>query len=540
VEEALLLLLFRGIALLFRGIFLLFKRIFELIRDAVLFLWRAQSGEMRRDPARRSAARDVPVAASSASDAGARLAKLSTALDDLARALVVEARRCAGEEGNGSLGAALSQAADRARALQGDLRRGGEAAVPQVAREAARIDAIARAIGAMAAQRRDPEGMLLLADADALAEACYRPILEYARVEDIPLTFERAVTVLGDSDLFAVLFDNPARLAPIVLPADWAVKVGWWPALVHEVGHCFFRSVVGVSPRGKRRSLDGELRRRLSLPRDGALPSGTSPLNENDVASALGAWLEEIFADAFGVMMLGPAFIQTMMWSFAGAPEQVVASQPDGGRFDEHPPAHLRVVLGCRLLARMGYSAEARHLEATWRGRHGGPSNIWLPTRNGRWIGLPEEAIVRRAEVLVMSLYEDSFTSLGGEPLRSIPGLDFGPREHQAAIEVASALLSRRPPATRDPRILISGAVQAWAREPQQGALILRGARAHIPAIEVSRRRLRLRAEAADEEALSSLDRDDGDVALLREAILLDAILRRPHAGRRRRGLGGF
>src|SRR5262249_48444612 len=149
-------------------------------------------------------------------------------------------------------------------------------------------------------------------------------------------------------------------------------------------------------------------RRRLSLPRDRALPSGTAAPTESDVASALGAWLEEIFADAFGVMMLGPAFIQTMMWSFAGPPDEIVASRPAEGRFDQHPPAHLPVVLGCRLLARMGYAAEARHLEATWRGRYGGPSRIWLPTRIGRWIGLPEEAIVSRAEVLVTSFYEDS------------------------------------------------------------------------------------------------------------------------------------
>ena len=235
-------------------------------------------------------------------------------------------------------------------------------------------------------------------------------------------------------------------------------------------------------------------------------------------------------------MMLGPAFIQTMAWSFSGTKEAVVTLAAEEGRFDEHPPAHLRVVLGCRLLARMGYATEARHLEAVWRQRHGQPQVFAVPTRSGRWIGLSEDPLLIRAEVLVTALYEESFAAFAGEPLRSIPGLDFGPREHQAAIEVATALLARRSPGTRDPRILIAGAVQAWARDPAQGALILRAARAHIPAVEASRRRLRLREEAADEEALAYLGRDDDDEAAMRDAIVLDAILRRPQPGRRRLG----
>jgi hypothetical protein len=191
------------------------------------------------------------------------------------------------------------------------------------------------------------------------------------------------------------------------------------------------------------------------------------------------------------------------------------------------------VVLGCRLLTEMGYPTEARHLEAEWRKRHGGPRQFWVPARTGRWLGILEEPLLVRAQVVVMAFYEEGFASLADEPLRSIPGLDFGPREHQAALDTAAALLSRRSPLTRDPRILIAGAVLAWAQEPKQNARILRGARAHIPAVAVSRRRLRLRAEAAeaDAEADASLEAEAG-ADVMREAILLDAILRRPHLGR--------
>ena len=266
MEEALLLLIFRLIAFIFRGIFLIFKKIFEVIRGAFRYLGRAQSGETRQDPSRLMTSRDVPLAEAKAKGGKDRVQRLTKALDDLSQGIGAEARRCGGEEGNGSLGEALSQLGERTRGLLGDLRRGGEAAAPKVAREAASVEAIAQAIGAMTAQRRKPDLLLLLGDADALGAACYRPIVEYARGEGLSLAFERTVTVLGDSDLFTVLFDNPVRIAPIVLPTDWAVQVGWWPALIHEVGHCFYRSVATTRAGKKPRSLDAELRKRLGLP----------------------------------------------------------------------------------------------------------------------------------------------------------------------------------------------------------------------------------------------------------------------------------
>jgi hypothetical protein len=532
VEElvvALIILLFKGIGLLLKGIF---DGVVRLVRAVAGVVARAQSGEARpadddglttTAPSRKAAR--APKAADRAQAAG-----LIKALDEMAHEVSAEARRCAGEEGNAELGAALAQIADGVRPLIERVRRGGDAVVNEASREGARLDAVASAITVMTSQRRDPELLLLLGDSDALAEACYRPIVEYARGAGIDLGFERAATVLGDSDLFAALAENPARLAAIVLPPNWPVEVAWWPALIHEVGHCFYRS---VSARG-RRTFDAELRGFLQLPRAGSpIPSGLSPLLESDLRSALGSWLEEMFADAFGVMMLGPAYIRTMMWSFAGTPQAVITCQPvlPDGCFDEHPPAHLRVVLGCRLLAEMGYPTEARHLEAEWRSQHGGPRQFWLPTRNGRWLGLSEEPLVMRAVVVMTAFYDESFASLGGEPLRSVPGLDFGPREHQAALDVSVALLGRRPPSTRDARVLIAGAVLAWAKQPKQGAAILRGARAHITAVEVSRRRLRLRAEAADAADEAALDAQVGE-DVIRDAILLDAILRRPQLRR--------
>lgn len=504
------------IIVIFKGIWLLITTIARAVMRAARFVRRAITGgppvEERALAEVAKPAEDAPTAA------------LAGEVDQLAQRVMSEARRSAGEEGNAHLATALSQISDQVRRLGDRLRTGGAASVNEIIPQVAVLDAVSEVIGVMTEQRRDRELLLLLGDADALAESCYRPMIEHARAEGIELTFERAPTVLGETDLFTALYDNPARVAPIVLPREWALEVAWWPALVHELGHVFYRS---VGPRGARPSLDAELRARFKLSQRISLPSGRGQLTEDDVWCAVSAWLDELFADAFGVMMLGPAFIYTMMWSFRGTPQEVITVQrTDDGKFEEHPPAHVRVVLGCRVLAEMGYQAEARHLEAHWRRQCGNPQALWFPTQVGRWAGVADAAVMGLAGAVVASFYEEGFASLGGKPLRSIPGLDFGPREHQAAIDAATDLLERRPPSTRDPRILIAGAVLAWSRAPKQGFLILRGARAHIPALDVSRRRLRLREEA--EEQLEAAESLAGTEDVLADAILLDAILRRP------------
>src|SRR6185369_13228326 len=97
----------------------------------------------------------------------------------------------------------------------------------------------------------------LLGDADALAEACYRPIVDYCDQRAIKLISDRTATAIGGDKLFILRFDDPSGLAPIVLPANWSTEIGWWPALAHEIGHDFFNSVA---------NLELELRKELRLP----------------------------------------------------------------------------------------------------------------------------------------------------------------------------------------------------------------------------------------------------------------------------------
>src|SRR6185503_2384111 len=134
--------------------------------------------------------------------------------------------------------------------------------------------------------------------------------------------------------------------------------------------------------------------------------------------------------------------------------------------YEVHPPGHVRVAAVCRLLSRMGYGALGVTLEQKWRAKHGEPRGILLPVPNG-WIRVEDEPFIERAVAITTSLYQEGFGALRGIPLASMPGFDFGPREHEAALRARDAFLADGRPAVTDARLLIAGAVLAWAERPQ-------------------------------------------------------------------------
>jgi hypothetical protein len=227
-------------------------------------------------------------------------------------------------------------------------------------------------------------------------------------------------------------------------------------------------------------------------------------------------------------MMLGPAYLHTMAAIF-GAPDQparVCAVAPNGARYEEHPPGHVRVVCAARLLGQMAYGKEGDDLERAWRQRHNQPDRLFFPATTGEWMAVADEPVIQRASAVGTALYATGLTALAGAPLRSIPGLDFGPREHARAKEVKAALAAGRRPMLRDPRLLIAGAVLAWYERTDDRARIYRVTRDCIEGISGEPRRAATAAEPA--QADQPLDAD-----VLRDAILLDLVLSPPPRLRR-------
>jgi hypothetical protein len=172
----------------------------------------------------------------------------------------------------------------------------------------------------------------------------------------------------------------------------------------------------------------------------------------------------------------------------------------------------------------MGYGAEADRLEASWRRRHGNPESVYVPLADERYISIPEEPVLSEAARVGEALYMKGLRSLREQPLRSIAGLDFGPREHEQAKRVSERLLRGRAPDVVDPRVLVAGAVLARVAVPARRGDLYTLARMAM-------------AGFVDDD-----DDDDAtpgvpvagigvvDATAVREALILDALLSPPPA----------
>ncbi len=284
-------------------------------------------------------------------------------------------------------------------------------------RELSRDELLYEIVEVMVGERRTDGLDELLRDTDALAIASYAPIVEYCGRRGIALSSDRAATIVGGDKLFLLSVDDPTGLAAIVLPDAFNSELIWWPAIAHEIAHDFYRSV---------RGLPEELARAVSLAGDTRLmaytPNRQQLLNQlvEVPTRATTAWREELFADAFGTMMLGPAYVLTMSQLFADTAQPTrtqamgIDKRSGAPRYEEHPPGHVRVVVACRLLARMGYGLEADRYEGAWRKRHGDPESIYVPLADDRYLTLPEEPILGRAEEVGTALYMTGSPCLRG------------------------------------------------------------------------------------------------------------------------------
>ncbi|WP_437499752.1 hypothetical protein [Sorangium sp. So ce1099] len=389
------------------------------------------------------------------------------------------------------------------------------------------IELVLAEIAVLARQRRDPSLLPALGDADALADACYAPVIAFARAEGLPLRSGFPATQLTGFDLAIWTGFIPTSIAPIFLPADFFATPLRWPALAHEIGHDFLASIDGLEP---------ALRRELGLPGAGARPRVLDLDDDGAAAPELkpvfGAWFEEIFCDVFGTMMFGPAYVITMSELFFqdGVPYASLAVQRDARSYDVHPPPHLRVLIGCMVLERAGLGEPARALREAWARRHAGVSLdhlIW--PAGGAWVPLPLPPFADMAASIVERLYAGPLLALSGFGLQDISGLDHGPHEHQEASRARDALLAGRVPAVRDARALLAGAVLASHRAPGQALMILTLARAAIPALGTGERRPDAFAPAAGAPGVA-LDR-----RAVTEALLFREVLLPPRALRARR-----
>ena len=330
------------------------------------------------------------------------------------------------------------------------------------------LDSLLRYLKTMA-QQRTRGASSFVGDADAMADACYAPILGFTRAQGLELRTSQPVVVTGDWDLSIVPRFASTRVAPLRVPVGFERSLWRWPAIAHEVAHDFYYSL---------EPLDRELHARLGLPHEVELPASSGEVDGAWLRQLFGAWLPEVFADVMGTFMLGPAYVETMRREFRNpsSPQRTAAIFQDNALIDEHPPARLRLYMATRVLHHLGRHEEANTLWEQWETEHADVRLYYLPL-GGQWVGLSDEALHSIAESIIDVLVQRPWPELEGFHLRDIPGLAYLHAEH-AGVERLADRLARGETVEGDVRWIIAAAVLAAADQP----------RLHDPILEAARR----------------------------------------------------
>jgi hypothetical protein len=376
-----------------------------------------------------------------------------------------------------------------------------------------RLDSLLRYLKTMA-QQRMYGGSSFVGDADAMADACYAPLIQFAGAQGLDLKTSQPVVVTGDWDLSIVPRFASTRVAPLRLPVGFEHSLWRWPAIAHEVAHDFYYSL---------EPLDRELRARLRLPHQVELPMSSGELDSAWLRQLFGAWLTEIFADVMGTLTLGPAYVETMRRAFRNpsSPQRTAAIFQDNALIDEHPPARLRLYMATRVLHHLGRHEEADKLWEQWEADHADVRLYYLPL-GGEWVGLSDEALHSIADSVIDVLIQSPWPELEGFHLRDIPGLAYLHAEH-AEVERLSDRLAGGETVDADVRWIMAGAVLAAAAQPAWHDQILAAARRSIVGIGAKREEVepsRRRPSGTIGEALVASLRNP---LAIREAIVLGA-----------------
>jgi hypothetical protein len=293
-----------------------------------------------------------------------------------------------------------------------------------------------------------------LAAADDLASACYaaaQATLAEDRAEELkepPLvcfTGSSSPVASARGELFEgeVVPGEPLVRggSPLVrrLPIP-VIEVPWYqlghlpdaPAICHEVGH----------------TVEDDLRLgdRLRVLLEAALEGRSGGKDRQPVWTR---WLGEVFADIYGCLGTGPAFVSMLMDVLAPDVLAGVEFEPD----DSYPPVGVRIALNLHALVRLGHDAAAEDLRTRWS-----------DDTQGRGDADDEDAFAGDVPRVVDRLLWGPYPELGCVALVDV--LRFTETDHRQSVDAARRLLGGGAPATKNVRHLHAAARLAFDFSP--------------------------------------------------------------------------
>jgi hypothetical protein len=303
--------------------------------------------------------------------------------------------------------------------------------------------------------REDELFQTVLAAFDDLAWACYEPALRrFATVPKTPplvyftaawspfalgrdASFAAEVRggvdssgALADDDLLAILRSLPVPL--IGIPWYHASYIPSAIIIAHEAGHVVEQDFA------------------LSAPIAAALAGAKLAQPER-----WRSWASEVFADLWGCLTMGPAFVGAMMDLLAGAVQKIQGEKPREGAY---PTRNLRVALMLETLSQMGLKDDSERLGQLWQATYGPQA---LPADFG-------DDMAKVVVALIAGPYRDNIgANLSLRDLVTLPA-GYGAKRLQHLGEYAAANRPQGLVGETDPRLLFAAA--RWLHEnPEQG-----------------------------------------------------------------------
>ena len=159
---------------------------------------------------------------------------------------------------------------------------------------------------------------------------------------------------------------------------------------------------------------------------------------------AWSSWLGEVFADLFGVLGGGAAFVSALMDLVAGPVDRIETERADAPGWGIYPPAALRVHITFVALDATGFATEREALQARWK---------------ATWPRHAMEAFEADAKPIVSALIGRPIPELGGSTLMALVPFAGQAKKARAASEALEARTAIEP---TDARALLAFARMAF------------------------------------------------------------------------------
>jgi hypothetical protein len=171
---------------------------------------------------------------------------------------------------------------------------------------------------------------------------------------------------------------------------------------------------------------------------------------DEDHRPAWRAWLGEIFADIYGVLSCGPAFVQSLLDFLASDPEQTARASQTGPDWDLYPTDYLRVLINVEALDATAFKEERQQLLDQW-------------TEIYKSHSMPD--YVKDIPVIVKAIIDGPYTAFRGTSLKQL--ISFSAADQTKVKSNVERLRKETGPDAANVRILFAAATTMYAGDPE-------------------------------------------------------------------------